>query len=424
MARPDADARPRRRPPAARRRARTSRSARWSARRLGDEVVDRLVDPLLGGVYAGRADGCRSPPRCPRWPARPRSRAHPGRRGARGAGGRAPAARRAGLRHRPRRAEPAGRRRSAGAPRRADPPGPAGARAAPAPARGWRLTRRSDPATARPSTPTRWCSRCRPARPPGCSPASTPDAAAERRRAGLRERGAGHAGPAAGHARCRSCPASWCRPTEGTLVKAATFFTTKWAHLRRADGVVLVRASLGRYGEEQRAAAPTTTTLVARPHRRTGRAARRARCRRRSPPGCSAGAARCRSTRPATSTGSPRPGRRCRRTRWRWPARPTTGSASRPACAPARRAADDVLTSTGRMTDGRMSEQTNAARLRELNATIRYTMWSVFRAADAAAGAARRARRRGRRAVRAAGRRRTWWCAAPTTCPACAPTPT
>lgn len=28
-----------------------------------------------------------------------------------------------------------------------------------------------------------------------------------------------------------------------------------------------------------------------------------------------------------------------------------------------------------------MSEQTNAARLRELNATIRYTMWSVFRAA-------------------------------------------
>jgi hydrogen peroxide-dependent heme synthase len=28
-----------------------------------------------------------------------------------------------------------------------------------------------------------------------------------------------------------------------------------------------------------------------------------------------------------------------------------------------------------------MTEQTNAARLRELNATIRYTMWSVFRAA-------------------------------------------
>jgi oxygen-dependent protoporphyrinogen oxidase len=39
---------------------------------------------------------------------------------------------------------------------------------------------------------------------------------------------------------------------EGTAVKAATFFTTKWGHLRRADGLALVRASLGRYGEEHR----------------------------------------------------------------------------------------------------------------------------------------------------------------------------
>jgi oxygen-dependent protoporphyrinogen oxidase len=37
----------------------------------------------------------------------------------------------------------------------------------------------------------------------------------------------------------------------GTAVKAATFFTTKWAHLRRPDGVALVRASVGRYGDEQ-----------------------------------------------------------------------------------------------------------------------------------------------------------------------------
>ncbi|MFD0822541.1 RsmE family RNA methyltransferase, partial [Micromonospora zhanjiangensis] len=36
----------------------------------------------------------------------------------------------------------------------------------------------------------------------------------------------------------------------GTLVKASTFFTTKWGHLRRDDGVALVRASVGRYGEE------------------------------------------------------------------------------------------------------------------------------------------------------------------------------
>ncbi|GAB3972962.1 protoporphyrinogen oxidase [Plantactinospora veratri] len=38
--------------------------------------------------------------------------------------------------------------------------------------------------------------------------------------------------------------------TEGTLVKAATFFSSKWAHLRRPDGMLLLRASVGRHGEE------------------------------------------------------------------------------------------------------------------------------------------------------------------------------
>jgi protoporphyrinogen/coproporphyrinogen III oxidase len=38
---------------------------------------------------------------------------------------------------------------------------------------------------------------------------------------------------------------------EGFDVKAATFFTSKWAHLRRPDGTVLIRASLGRYGDEE-----------------------------------------------------------------------------------------------------------------------------------------------------------------------------
>jgi oxygen-dependent protoporphyrinogen oxidase len=37
---------------------------------------------------------------------------------------------------------------------------------------------------------------------------------------------------------------------EGHAVKAATFFDRKWAHLRR-PGVTLVRASLGRYGDER-----------------------------------------------------------------------------------------------------------------------------------------------------------------------------
>ncbi|SDT78116.1 protoporphyrinogen oxidase [Actinoplanes derwentensis] len=39
---------------------------------------------------------------------------------------------------------------------------------------------------------------------------------------------------------------------EGTLVKAATFFTTKWPHLARDGGPVIVRVSLGRAGEQDR----------------------------------------------------------------------------------------------------------------------------------------------------------------------------
>jgi oxygen-dependent protoporphyrinogen oxidase len=39
--------------------------------------------------------------------------------------------------------------------------------------------------------------------------------------------------------------------TEGFAVKAATFFSRKWAHHRRPDGTLLVRASLGRFGESE-----------------------------------------------------------------------------------------------------------------------------------------------------------------------------
>jgi protoporphyrinogen/coproporphyrinogen III oxidase len=41
-------------------------------------------------------------------------------------------------------------------------------------------------------------------------------------------------------------------PGEGTLVKAATFFTRKWPHLAGPYSPVIVRASLGRAGEEER----------------------------------------------------------------------------------------------------------------------------------------------------------------------------
>ncbi|MBX7268298.1 protoporphyrinogen oxidase [Micromonospora sp. Llam7] len=54
--------------------------------------------------------------------------------------------------------------------------------------------------------------------------------------------------------------------TEGLLIKAATFFTTKWGHLRRRDGLALVRASVGRYGEEDQLQRPDED-LAATVHR-------------------------------------------------------------------------------------------------------------------------------------------------------------
>ncbi|KXK58227.1 protoporphyrinogen oxidase [Micromonospora rosaria] len=54
--------------------------------------------------------------------------------------------------------------------------------------------------------------------------------------------------------------------TEGLLIKASTFFTTKWGHLRRPDGLALVRASVGRYGEEAQVQRPDAD-LAATVHR-------------------------------------------------------------------------------------------------------------------------------------------------------------
>ncbi|WP_372472195.1 protoporphyrinogen oxidase [Jidongwangia harbinensis] len=59
-------------------------------------------------------------------------------------------------------------------------------------------------------------------------------------------------------------------PGEGTLVKAATFVTRKWAHLRRDGGPVIVRASLGRAGEEE-LLHRDDATLIALAHDELGR---------------------------------------------------------------------------------------------------------------------------------------------------------
>ncbi|GIF10271.1 protoporphyrinogen oxidase [Actinoplanes teichomyceticus] len=58
-------------------------------------------------------------------------------------------------------------------------------------------------------------------------------------------------------------------PGEGTLVKAATFFTRKWPHLAGPDGPVIVRASLGRAGEEDRLQL-SDQALLAIAHRELG----------------------------------------------------------------------------------------------------------------------------------------------------------
>ncbi|AGZ45290.1 protoporphyrinogen oxidase [Actinoplanes friuliensis] len=59
-------------------------------------------------------------------------------------------------------------------------------------------------------------------------------------------------------------------PTEGTLVKAATFFTHKWSHLHREGGPVIIRASLGRVGEEERLQ-HDDTVLAATAHAELGK---------------------------------------------------------------------------------------------------------------------------------------------------------
>jgi oxygen-dependent protoporphyrinogen oxidase len=58
-------------------------------------------------------------------------------------------------------------------------------------------------------------------------------------------------------------------PSEGTLVKAATFFTRKWAHLAGPGDPVLVRASLGRAGEAERLQFDDAV-LLERAHRELG----------------------------------------------------------------------------------------------------------------------------------------------------------
>ena len=302
-------ARPRRRAPAAgARRGRRGRRA-GAARGSATTVVDRLVDPMLGGVYAGRADDLSLAATMPGARTRRAPEYHDAhRRGAVRRSRPAPAGRAARVRDRPRRAEPhlveRGRRGSAPTAVATGRP----VRELAAPADGLAAHRRARPATRRRCTADAVVLAV-PARPAARLLAER-GRRADARRAGLRERRAGHA-RAAARPRCPSCPASWCRRPRAYADQGGTFFTRKWAHLRR-PGRTLVRVSLGRYGEEGVLQRPDDDLVGtgARPSWPTWSAALP---RRPVDVGrCTGGAARCRSTRPGTWTGSRRRGRRCR----------------------------------------------------------------------------------------------------------------
>ncbi|SCG51806.1 protoporphyrinogen oxidase [Micromonospora halophytica] len=221
--------------------------------RFGDQVVDRLVDPLLGGVYAGRADDLSLVTTMPAL------------------------ARAARVEHTLTAAVRAAQAASARTARAAAVPGPArpifGTLAggmsrlveAAATASGAKI--RLD-ATVRDLTPgpAGWRLTVGPTRDPELVEAdavvlTVPARPAARLLAGVAPEAAATVG-ALDYASVALVTLALPRPelpalsgflvpaTEGLLIKASTFFTTKWGHLARPDGVALVRASVGRYGDE------------------------------------------------------------------------------------------------------------------------------------------------------------------------------
>ena len=160
---------------------------------------------------------------------------------------------------------------------------------------------------------------------------------------------------------------------DGRRIKASTYSFNKWRWVGEASDLRLLRASIGRHREEaslqasdEELVAHVVADSVARDG--SGGAARR---RARPALGRCAAAVRRRSPRP----GDPDPGGGRRRARAggvrsavrrrRHPGRDRLGP---PSCR---------IDSRGRI--GHMSEPSNASRTREINETIRYTMWSVFR---------------------------------------------
>lgn len=232
-------------------------------RRLGDQLVDRLVDPLLGGVYAGRADtlslattmpglaaACRTEPTLvgavrAALAAAPRPAGTPVFAAVRGGMSRLVAAVAAASGARLRLGRPVRELTLAGG----VPAGEPAAAGGPPPSAGWWLTAGStrDPERVAADAVV----LALPARP------------AARLLQGVHPPAArlvGELDYASVALVTVALPGSTELPpwtgflvpeAEGTAVKAATFLTTKWGHLRRPGDPVLVRASVGRYREER-----------------------------------------------------------------------------------------------------------------------------------------------------------------------------
>ncbi|MGW4296788.1 protoporphyrinogen oxidase [Micromonospora chersina] len=229
--------------------------------RLGDEVVDRLVDPMLGGVYAGRADDLSLVTTMPALAraARVEHTLVGAVRAAQAAAPRAPGAPVFGTLAGGLSTLVEAAARESGATIRRD----AAVRELRPTPTGWRLT----------VGPTRDAEFVEadavllavPARPAArllAGPAPEVATAV----GGLDYASVALVTMALPEPELPELSGFLVPATEGLLIKASTFFTTKWGHLRRPDGLALVRASVGRYGDET-SLQLTDDDLVATVHR-------------------------------------------------------------------------------------------------------------------------------------------------------------
>ncbi|MGC3860414.1 protoporphyrinogen oxidase [Micromonospora chersina] len=229
--------------------------------RLGDEVVDRLVDPMLGGVYAGRADDLSLVTTMPAL-ARAARVEHTLVGAVRAAQAAAP--------------------RAPGAPVFGTLAGGLSTLVEAAARESGATIRRDAAVRELRPTPTGWRLTVGPARDPEFVEAdavllAVPARPAARLLAGPAPEVATAVG-GLDYASVALVTMALPEPelpelsgflvpaTEGLLIKASTFFTTKWGHLRRPDGLALVRASVGRYGDET-SLQLTDDDLVATVHR-------------------------------------------------------------------------------------------------------------------------------------------------------------